>query len=346
MPEESFEMPEENNDAKDDKKRKKGFLGGLKDSLLGSSNDEDNNTSDLYPDKQFLLNTVFVKAQRLFDIFRFVLMYKKRAASGLQFYGMRKYTPQDDASKIDWKTSVRMSAGHDNVDELYLKEYEEELDLHTFILLDTSNSMLFGSQKQLKSDLAATVSATLCYAASVAKTRFGMAMFNDDVARIHMPKRGDVQFHRILDSICYAKYYKGGCDIGRAIKVSMQSLPRRSLFVVISDFIDMKPGWEKPLKQAGSMFDAMIGIMVRDTLDRRIPEGIGNARLSPPFDTDASEVDLDKIRKRYNEEAKKEEENLKKLFNNAGAGFITIDTSNDDFIKPLIEYFSLWASGH
>lgn len=298
------------------------------------------------PNRAHLMKKVLIHSRQLFDIFKFSLIYKKKASSGLQFYGMRKYTAEDDASKIDWKASVRMSAGHEKVDELYLKVYEEEMDLSTFVLLDTSSTMLFGTKECLKSDMAAVVAATLGYAAAMSKTRFGAALYSDKINAMHIPGRGEVQFHRILDSICEQKNYWGASRLGKAINIAQESLTGRTMFIIISDFIDIKDDWYTPLKQCSEKFDSMIGVMIRDPLDYHIPQGLGRMRVAMPYTNNRTEVDFDKIRDKYNKKAIEEEEKIKKNFNNIGAGFIKLDTTTDDFVRPFLEYFSLWASGH
>ncbi len=301
--------------------------------------------NDLVPNKASLMKKVLINSRQLFDIFKFTLIYKKKASSGLQFYGMRKYTPEDDASKIDWKASVRMSAGHEKIDELYLKVYEEEMDLATFILLDSSSTMLFGTKECLKSDMAAVVAATLGYAAAMSKTKIGTALFNKKIKELHAPMRGEVQFHRILDSICDPRNYWGNSNMGKAIEIAQESLNQRTLFVIISDFIDIKDDWYTPLKQCSEKFDSVIGVMVRDPMDYNIPQGLGSMRVSYPYRRTATEVDFDKIREEYNRQAKEEEEEIRHKFNNVGAGFVKLDTTTVDFIRPFLEYFEIWAFG-
>ena len=301
--------------------------------------------SDVVPERAYLMKNVLIRSRELLDIFRFTLKYKKRSSSGMQFYGMRKYTPEDDASKIDWKTSVRMSAGHEKVDELYLKEYEEELDLATFIMLDTSSTMLFGTKACLKSDTAAIIAATLAYAANAAKTEFGAAIFNDEIKVLHTPRRGEVQFHRFIDSVCDPKNYWGRCNMGKALEFVQESIGSRTLFIIISDFIDINDDWYTSLKQCSEKFDSILGVMIRDPLDDHIPKGLGAMRVSFPYSKNGTELNFDKIRDRYNEEAKRDEEKIKSMLNNVNAGFVKIDTTSDDIIRPFLEYFTLWALG-
>jgi uncharacterized protein (DUF58 family) len=57
---------------------------------------------------------------------------------GLNFKDVRKYMPGDDIRDIDWKVSARMR-------EPYIREYNEERELTVNIIVDISNSGVFGS---------------------------------------------------------------------------------------------------------------------------------------------------------------------------------------------------------
>src|SRR5262245_32427243 len=56
----------------------------------------------------------------------------------VEFAYHREYAPGDDIKHVDWKVWSR-------TDKLYLKQYEEETNLITYLLLDTSESMRFRS---------------------------------------------------------------------------------------------------------------------------------------------------------------------------------------------------------
>ena len=343
-------MTQTETDAEKKRKNKNTILHNLKSLFLDPEELSDEAMRNITPgaitpNKVALMKKVYIHSRALFDIFKFTLVYKKKSSSGMQFYGMRKYTAEDDASKIDWKTSVRMSAGHEKVDELYLKVYEEEMDLATFILFDTSSTMLCGTKEYLKSDMAAVVAATLAYAAATSKTKIGAALFSDTMRAIHLPARGEMQYHRILDSICDSKNYWGGSNLGKAINMVQESLNGRTMFVIISDFIDIKDDWYRPLKQCSEKFDSVIAVMVRDKMDYHIPKGLGRMKVSYPYQGNGTDVNFDKIREQYNKQALDEEEDLRRKLNNVGAGFIKLDTTTEDFVRPFLEYFTVWSAG-
>src|SRR3989338_8831095 len=64
---------------------------------------------------------------------------------GLEFSDFRRYSPNDDANSIDWRTSLRAN-------ELMIKEYEEERSINVIFLIDVSSTMSFASVAQLKNE--------------------------------------------------------------------------------------------------------------------------------------------------------------------------------------------------
>ena len=69
----------------------------------------------------------------------------KRTGSGVEFADHRDYTAGDDFRYIDWNIYGRM-------DKLFLRLFEEEEDLHVYILLDVSNSMTMGDPPKFYKD--------------------------------------------------------------------------------------------------------------------------------------------------------------------------------------------------
>ncbi|MFN3967225.1 MAG: DUF58 domain-containing protein, partial [Endomicrobiia bacterium] len=62
--------------------------------------------------------------------------------SSLEFAQHREYTPEDDPRYIDWKIFGR-------TEKFFVKQYEEETNLRAYILLDSSGSMSFKSEKNI-----------------------------------------------------------------------------------------------------------------------------------------------------------------------------------------------------
>src|SRR3954469_13128411 len=92
-------------------------------------------------------------------VFRGQLLAQRRTmqlGGGIEFADHRHYTPGDDFRYLDWNVFARHG-------ELLLKRFQEEEDLHVYILLDVSRSMAFGAPS--KFDYARQVAAALAYIA-------------------------------------------------------------------------------------------------------------------------------------------------------------------------------------
>lgn len=78
----------------------------------------------------------------------------KTYGSSCEFVDYRNYIPGDDITKIDWNAYARS-------ENLYLKLYLDERQLHTRIYIDVSQSMAYGDGK--KAEMALQIAATLAY---------------------------------------------------------------------------------------------------------------------------------------------------------------------------------------
>jgi len=63
----------------------------------------------------------------------------RRKGHGVEFYGIREYVPGDEYRRIEWKASARHG-----MRRLFVKEFEHEVSLNIFLVLDTSLYMLSG----------------------------------------------------------------------------------------------------------------------------------------------------------------------------------------------------------
>ncbi len=291
-----------------------------------------------------MMLSIDARVGRLVETFRFILKYKiVLTGNGVEFAKLREYTPQDDASRIDWKTSVRMSTSR-RVDNLYIRVYEEERDLDVFVLVDASSSMYFGTTEMLKSEYAAILSGAIVHATLEVGDAAGMALFGDHIKKFVPPSRAGIQYYRCLRELADERNYGGGCNLLHALEVLEQTLRPRTMLFIISDFIGVGTDWTDKLKSLCHKFEAVIGLMVRDVRDSFLPEGVGNFRLQDPFTGEVVSVNLDKVRKEYEQEAHRQEEFVRQQFEGGGGGFVKYYTT-EDFVKPLIKYLDTWGAG-
>lgn len=285
---------------------------------------------------QDLMAEIDVNVRKVVDIFRFALVYRVLfKGGGIEFAGLREYVPgEDDASRIDWKASLRSK-------NLYVKEFEEERNLDVFILLDSSRSMLFGTQGKLKSEYAAVVAGTLAYAGIESGDNVGFSMFSDSPL-VSIPPSNDVSvYYRILELMGNPRYWGGGCNLNGALLSMVETVEEKSILFVVSDFIGVGEEWFSALKTAAGKFNRVFGIMVRDVRDSFIPEGVGAMRVEDPFTGRVATVNLDSVRRKYEEEARRQEDRILNEFHNSGAAFIKVYTT-DVFVDPLLRYIEMF----
>jgi len=277
-----------------------------------------------------LMREIDAEVEELVDAFRLLLTYQVLiTGSGMEFSDLREYVPgYDDATKIDWKASLRSN-------KLYIKEYEEERDMGVFVLLDTSSSMLFGTQNRMKSEYAAVISGSLVHAALENGDDVGFALFNKDVLDSYPPTNESSRYFRILESAVDPRNYGNECNLKGALDHAINSLDKKTVVFIISDFIGLDEGWDDSLKMAAAKFDKVFGVMVRDIRDSRIEPGVGNIRLADPFSDKIITVDLDQKIEEYNKLAAEQERYIENTFRNSRCMLIKSHTT-EPFIQSLV----------
>ncbi|MBI4447530.1 DUF58 domain-containing protein [Candidatus Woesearchaeota archaeon] len=251
---------------------------------------------------------------------------------GLEFDSYREYAPGDDASLIDWKASARSNT-------LLIKKFVEERRLDVFFLIDTSESMLFGSTPKVKSEYAAEIVASISFAILNVGDSIGYAMFNDKVIEKHPPETGVNQFFRISKSLLDSNNYGGKYDLDNALNFLVNYLERSgTLVIIVSDFIGLKGDWEKKLKILRARFD-VIAIVVRDMRDKTLPTDTGLIMIEDPFSNEQMVIDTALVKNRFEAYVKKQEQELISTLNRCGVDHLRLSPT-DDFIKALVAFFT------
>ncbi len=152
----------------------------------------------------------------------------KKMGSGVEFAEHRDYTLGDDFRYIDWNLYGRL-------DKLLLRLFEEEEDLHIYILVDISASMTLG--KIPKFFYALKLAAALAYVGLSNLDRVAIVPFADKMLGWLPPNRGKSRIFKIFDFL-KGQVPGGLTDLERSLKGFVAQSSRRGLAVVISDFYD------------------------------------------------------------------------------------------------------------
>lgn len=102
---------------------------------------------------------------------------------GMAFSEVREYQVGDEIRTIDWNVTARFN-------HPYVKVFDEERELTVMLLMDVSGSKKFGTQKQLKQDLATEICAVLAFSAIQNNDKVGMIFFSDKIEKFIPPKKG------------------------------------------------------------------------------------------------------------------------------------------------------------
>jgi uncharacterized protein (DUF58 family) len=187
-----------------------------------------------------------------------------RRGSGLDLDGLRPYVDGDDARHIDWNVTARL-------DEPQVREFREDRELTTWLVLDRSASMLVGGPGRGKQDVLVELALVLARVLGRAGNRVGAVLYDADEARIVPPGTGRNQALRIERELDRSPSGRAATTTDlAAMLATVTSLARRCLVVVISDFIGTG-AWQRLLIRLAHR-NEVVALRVTDAADDALPE--------------------------------------------------------------------------
>ncbi len=160
-----------------------------------------------------------------------------RLGSGVEFADHRGYVPGDDYRHLDWNLYARHG-------ELLLRRFQEEEDLHLYLLLDCSRSMAAGDPP--KFDLARRLAAALAYVALADLDRVAVVAFADGVVTDFPLTRGKGRILSLMRWLEALSPAGKGTSLSSLIASFVARPQRRGLAIVLSDLFD-PAGYAGPL---------------------------------------------------------------------------------------------------
>lgn len=148
----------------------------------------------------------------------------------VEFAEHREYVHGDDIRHLDWRVYAR-------TDRYHIKQYEEETNLRTYLLLDTSNSMNFKSGTLSKLEYGCYLAASLAYLVIQQQDSAGIVLFDTQIRQYLSPKSSPTHLRQILVELDKTLAH-GETEIGHSFHDLAEMLKRRGLIVVISDLLD------------------------------------------------------------------------------------------------------------
>jgi uncharacterized protein (DUF58 family) len=254
---------------------------------------------------------------------------------GIEVDEVRRYEIGDDVRSIDWNVSARFGSA-------YVKVYREEREMSAALVLDTSLSMRCNSGSVSSFDQSVIAFALVAYSAEVAGQSVGALFFDRDIRRIFPPWKGKAHTLALLGAALEARQGEKvqGTGLGKALTGIGRLFKRRSLVVIISDF--MCTAWEHELGELCRHHD-VIAIKISSPLEKELPR-IGLVSLRDP-ETDrefAAPLGLGSFRLSW---ASWQEERLtvwKGICTRYGAAACNLSTTQDA-AEVLFRFFESYA---
>lgn len=158
----------------------------------------------------------------------------KKSGSGVEFADHRDYVAGDDFRYLDWNVYQRFG-------RLLVRLYEEEEDLSIYIVIDSSSSMGFSSQRKFR--YAKRLCAALAYVGLANLDRITIVATTDRIEERMPTARGKARIFKVLQFLRGLEA-SGVTDLGDAMKSFVAQHKRRGLVIVLSDLYDPQ-GFER-----------------------------------------------------------------------------------------------------
>ena len=248
---------------------------------------------------------------------------------GMSFKEVREYAAGDDIRFIDWNVSARF--GHP-----YSKVFEEERELTVMLLIDISNSSVFGTTYGRKRDVATEIAAVIAFSAVANGDKVGAIFYSNTIEKYIEPKKGRQHALFIVREMLSLEPTGRGTSLNVAIKYFNNAIKRSSIAFVLSDFIDAN--YEDAMRVAGKKHD-VIGIKIYDKMDMELPDA-GLVQFIDAETGKANWVDTSSayVRKKHQEAFFKITTYSAEVFKKSGSDLLQKKTG-DDYVHVLQRFF-------
>jgi len=239
--------------------------------------------------------------------------------------GARPYGPGDDARRIDWSLTARVLTPH-------IRTTEADRELETWVVVDRSASLDFGTAVQEKREVALAAVAAFGFLNIRAGNRLGVLIAGSDrIARL--PARSGRSGVLAALSVLYdcPRRESGpapGADLSAALSQVERTQRRRGQVVVISDFLDTTD-WATPLRRL-ALRHQVVAVQVTDPRELVLP-AVGMLEV---VDTETGarlhvQTNSAELRDRYAAAAADRQERTRRLLADAGAEHLELSTDRD-----------------
>ena len=250
---------------------------------------------------------------------------------GMAFSEVREYQYGDDVRDIDWNVTARFG-------KPYVKVFEEERELTVMLIVDVSNSLDFGTVKQMKRDMLTEIAATLAFSAIQNNDKIGVVFFSDRIEKFIPPKKGRKHILYIIRELIDFQPESKRTDVGCAIEYLTNILKKRCTAFMISDFIDDKD-YTNALTIANRKHD-VVAIQVYDRRLEELPDvGLMKVRDAETGHEQWIDTSSRRLRRAHHEWWSERKKRLDETFTHSNVDSVSVRT-DQDYVKALLSLFA------
>ena len=250
---------------------------------------------------------------------------------GMSFSEVREYQYGDDVRDIDWNVTARQN-------KPYIKVFEEERELTVMLLIDVSNSLDFGSVKQMKKDMVTEIAATLAFSAIQNNDKIGVIFFSDRIEKFIPPKKGRKHILYIIRELLDFKPESKRTDIKMVVEYLTNVIKKRCVTFMMSDFID-----DNDYRNALTIANRKHDIVAIQVYDRRLAElpdvGLMKVRDAETGHEQWIDTSSAKLRNAHHAWWKERQVRLAETFTKSNVDSVSVRT-DQDYVKSLLNLFA------
>lgn len=170
---------------------------------------------------------------------------------GMAFSEVRNYQVGDDVRDLDWNVTARYASP-------FVKVFEEERELTMMLLIDLTESTLFGGQHESVKELMAEISATIAFSAMQNNDKIGAIFFSNQIELFIPPRSGKKHILHIIRELLAFKPKGKSTDINVPLSYLSKTIKKRCTAFLISDFIHTADNpYTQTLSLAGRKHDVI-----------------------------------------------------------------------------------------
>jgi uncharacterized protein (DUF58 family) len=242
---------------------------------------------------------------------------------GTELAQIRLYQPGDDVRRIDWAVTARTG-------DIHVRDQVAERALVSWLVLDTSPSMSFGTADRRKADVAEGVALAVGHVGTRHGNRLGLITFGDAKPVTIPSRQGRAGLLGMLATVRREPQLEGGgaTSLGEALARTGRLATSRSLIFVVSDFRGPRD-WRRELIELAGRHD-VVAVEIRDPREQELPD-VGELWLVDPETGRQLRVDTSRrrLRERFSAAAANERAELAGLLQSSGADHLVLWTAGD-----------------